>query len=664
MSPVLCLALSALLWPRTLLAALPPASVGSSTPVPEPVTQAAPATVAPLLPDGDGSWWDDPWIVSPRIGWYGYLGYQWDKNSYDADETSHRGLIGRLGGRFSSFLWQPWFGQLTGDLRLNMARDSTVLVDDERFRSQGSKNMILTGNAKVSVLQRSRIPFSAYFERNYNRVSVDGQPLAGGYLGQRLGFSQGYTHTNGANGTFGWDHGTQGGGGSTGKTSQDSLQLNMAHRVDAHELSMSGNRSVTSQKGLGQSTQQNNLSGSHRFTATESDFSVDTTANISQGSARMNPGQNDNRVMQISSVAYWRPEEEPLTVSGSVRALGLSADNTSYANSVPVHASARMNNFSMSLGMSYVLSPESIANASLTTNVTTVNGERMVIHNQMAGISYSPEGKEIAGFQYRWTASASAANQTGGLEGSASRLSLQLSHNLNRQFQLDNDSVIAVDASQALASSLQSVRSQANDIGAPQPGNHQLTHTAGISWSSSESGGNATARLSVSDSRAIGGAPQYFQMINLQLSGNIVLSGASSLNGNLTIQGVRQNASDPRLAQLGLVQEKGFKTTSNGSISYRNQRLFGVRQLMLTSSLRMNSQALLPMLGGPLDQEMAAWDTSLDYLIGRLTFRVNTLIAQTTAPRPIITANGVQQMEGQTQVNKSIMFTVTRSFGP
>jgi hypothetical protein len=114
--------------------------------------------------------------------------------------------------------------------------------------------------------------------------------------------------------------------------------------------------------------------------------------------------------------------------------------------------------------------------------------------------------------------------------------------------------------------------------------------------------------------------------------------------------------------ELGIFQqnssgEQGFVTTSGGSLTYQHQRVFGVRRLRFVSDLRLNSQALLPLLGGPQDQETAAWENRLDYSIGRTQLRLNMLIARNSVPRALTTT-----VQRATTLNRSILFSVTRTF--
>ena len=652
------------------MAALPPAAIGSSSasseaaaPVAAPVVVQNPSK-EPLPDTGERSWWDDPWLVAPRIGWYGVVGYEWGSDEFDSEKSTHQGMNGMLGGRFNSYLWQPWFGQIATDLRVNMGRDSSDFDVAGRSRSSGTKSLRLSGNGKLSLLHRSNFPFEAHFDRSYSRSSAEGQPMLGSVMMQRAGFTQNYRHASGFDASMGWDHNTNSGGG--GKSTGDHLQLAMAYRLEDQNINVNGTRITAKQALTGQSSGQTNLSANHSYSPNY-ETTVDTTANVSQSSYNFNPGTNENRVAQVGTIVFWRPEEEPLTVTGSVRVLGLDAENialdSSGATPVPVRAKSRLQTASLSLGLSYALSPTTMANASIASSMNTVNGENRMFHTQSASIAYSPEHIDLAGFQYRWNASASANNQIIDPGFNSAQLQLQLSQSLNRQFELDGGSKVALDFSQGLTSSFRTKAPETlPELDIPTM-DQAITHSAGVSWSVSEGAANAMARLGVSDSRSLAGTKYFFQMVNLQLSSNYPTGSDTSWSGNLTIQATRQNQDTFQLVRVGEQRKDGFATTSSGGITYRNQRLFGVRRLILISDLRMNGNAFLPMLGGPLDQETAAWDTRIDYLIGRVTFRANALIARMTTPRLSITPTGIVQTEGETKVNKSIMFSVSRSFG-
>ena len=158
-------------------------------------------------------------------------------------------------------------------------------------------------------------------------------------------------------------------------------------------------------------------------------------------------------------------------------------------------------------------------------------------------------------------------------------------------------------------------------------------------------------RLSVSDSRAADGDKEFFQMVNFQASSNLPTSGFSSWTGSLTIQGIRQGtgvgtASDSNSGAAAAAilpvaaRRDDFTVTSTGAVTYQHGRMFGVRNLRFVSDLRLNAQALLPILNGPRDQEMAAWDNRFDYAIGRTQVRLIALVARVKSPTLLLIGLG------------------------
>ena len=110
-------------------------------------------------------------------------------------------------------------------------------------------------------------------------------------------------------------------------------------------------------------------------------------------------------------------------------------------------------------------------------------------------------------------------------------------------------------------------------------------------------------------------------------------------------------------------QNGALVTTSSGQLGYQDNRLFGVRGLRFASDVRLNSQALLPLLSGPNDQETEAWENRLDYSIGRLRIRLAALVSRNTTQKRHVTPGGEEQTERGHRINRSILFTVARSFG-
>ena len=663
------MALSALLVPRSAFPALPPASVGSSTQIePRPASPVPAANNPSGAPEEEESWWKKLGLLSPRYALYGSVGYEWFRNTGPDFDNTSQGLTSIVGARFSSYVWEPWFGKFFGDMRLHMGQNS-FSAGDSPNGSSGSRSLLFSGNGRLSLMYRSRFPFDTYFDRTYSRTTTEFSPMAGATLTQRFGFTQSYQHENGASASLDWNRNTQSSNADFGGTRMDAMLLTMTHRLPEHTMGASIGTNNVKQEGLDSRSRQGSIAVSHNYAPEEDYYTIDSTANINTSGFRFEGANSDVRLMQISSVASYRPDEEPYTLTASVRALGLTSELSDPAVSMAA-ANRKLQTTNLSLGMTYTLSQETYAYGAVNFNASTSNGERRNSTSETVAITHSPQGTELGPFEYRWSTSAGASHSTEGDGNASSQLSLQLSHSLNRSMELEDGSRISFNGTQGLTATLQSRRRNIDEqrpeelLLATPSGNKRLTHNTGISWSTNEGTVNGMVHASYSDSRALGGPPEVFQMVNLQFSGSIQVAGDSSWSGSLGLQAIKQSLGIVRLRTSATEKEPDDVTlSSNGSVTYRHGRLFGIRRLSFSSSMRLTSNALLPMLGGASDYETAAWDTRLDYSIGRIIVRANAIISRSVTPVIRRTTDGFELSEGEAKLNKSIMFTVTRTFG-
>ncbi|MDP3841722.1 MAG: hypothetical protein Q8Q81_03895 [Oxalobacteraceae bacterium] len=645
------MALLATLCPGTALPALPPAAQAASAQRTETSPASAPGS-ADAAAESDNRQ-QTVWAL-PAARFAGRLSYDLRRDISEEKNRMQQGQTATFNASTNTFIWQPWFARVDGTLGLTLSRDSS-----DGNEAASSKSVVITGGGQLSVLTQSNFPFEAHFERNDSRVSSD-LALANGYASQRYGFTQHYHRPEGDS-MIGWDRSTQT-SADTGRDRQDSLQLNLSRSLENHRVQMTGNRSYNTHEISGEHAEQNNLSLQHSY-APDPSVSVESMANISRSDYHLQQGDNDTRLVQLSSLAFWRPVDQAMTVTGGARVFALGTDTSGLAvNSNAI--GARIRNANANFGVNYDLSRFTRINAGANVNLAENNGARSTNSNQSVGATYQPDAIERGSFRYNWSSSGIASNRTGG-QDAGRQFTLQLSHNLSRSFRLKGGSSVVMDGSQSLA-----VVSGGSMSSSDAATTKQLTHSGSLSWDLSREAGTALARLSASDSRALDGRKEFFQLINFQASSNMPTGGFSSWAGNLTIQAVRQSANtifgntDPFNPQTNTASNRGFVSTSSGSLSYQNQRMFGVRRLRFVSDLRLNSQALLPLLGSAKDQETAAWENRFDYVIGLTQLRVNALISTSSARRSgFDSATGEGKMESVKRINKSIMFSLSRSFG-
>ncbi|MES2149404.1 MAG: hypothetical protein V4508_06385 [Pseudomonadota bacterium] len=623
----------ALLW--ALLACWLPAAAQEPAP-PEPA------------PASSGHW---PW---PTIRVGGTLSYDYRRDRAEQQEHIQNALAATLNLATSTYLWEPWFARVDGALGITTTRDSGKTYENELEKPNASRSVIMTGALRLSVLAQSRYPFEAHYDRNDSRVG-NAALQSSAYASERFGFTQHYLRPEGDS-MFGWDHNTQS-SVPNGRDLQDSMQLNLTETLGPHRLQLLGNAARNVHEASGESTRQDNLSLQHSY-APAPELSVENMANFSRAGYHLLQGDSRTGLAQLSSLALWHPDEQDWTGTAGVRLFALGIDTSGRALDANANA-ARARNANANLGVNYELSPQARLTASANVNVIENGGLRSSNGTETVGASYQPASLHWDKLHYGWSASVVGANRSGGAEAGR-QLTAQLGHNIGRSQALGDAAALAVDFNQGITEVV--IRNRA---GAPDANSRQLTHGATFSLETAGERGNAMLRLSASDARNTGDKKEYFQMVNLQLVSNLTSGVFSSWSGNLTVQAVRQGvAAAAGQAALEAQFGKSFAPTSSAALSYQNQRLFGVRQLRFTSAVRLGGQSLLPVLGSGHEQETAAWDNRLDYMIGRTQLRINALVARSST----VYSGSLAPIAGSPEpralkTSRTIVFSLSRGFG-
>lgn len=658
-APVVLMACVAVLFHGTAQAALPSASVDA----PGSPAVGVPAHAPEELEDGQGVYWSLPPV---RLG--GSLSYGLRRDSSDGLNSMQSGLTTTLNASTNSFIWQPWFARL--DAALGFTKMTSSSEGDLPANNSASANVMVTGSGQLSVLSQSKFPFEAHFARDDNRVNTN-LAAPSDAASQRYGFTQSYYQAQGA-ATLGWDRTTQS-SADNGSDQQDSLQLRMSHTLENHQLQFSGTRSANRHEKTGESASQDNLSLQHNYTPDPA-LSVLSMVNVSSADLHLQQGINTTRLAQFSSNVFWREPEQPISVNGGVRAIALDAERAGSTVTFGESSGARMLNANANAGINYEYSRFTRFNAAVNVNSVQNSGLTSTNSIETVGASYQPEGFALGLAQYNWGSSANAFNRSS-TEESQRGLVLQLSHSLSQSFKLDGGSTISLSISQGLAAGTTS-GNFAPTYGAPLPSQKQLTHSGSASWDMSQQAGAALVRLSVSDSRALDGNQEFFQLINFQASSSLPTSGYSAWTGNLTLQSMRQGKN---AIELDVSADGSASTSSSGSLGYQTQRLFGVRNLRFGSDVRLNLQSqqslrafqaqqsqlsFLSQLEKRTEHETAAWVNNIDYSIGRTQLRLSAIVLRTNSMRNRVDAGtGISTPSVEERTNRSIYFTLSRRFG-
>lgn len=586
------------------------------------------------------------------------LSYLNRRDAGDMGTSYTQGLLATLVARANVPVWQPWFGKLSGEVEFGAIRNDTQDVNGVNVNSENSNKQ---GNARLAMFPLSNFPFEAHIARNDSRNSGNLSALDG-YISRNVGFSQNLQWSSG-NVMLGFDSNSQNRTTQTintqngGEYRQNNMKLGLAQTFGPEQaLSLNGTSARNTQENSDQLSRQTNLSARHNFRQ-GTELTVETMADTTRAHNLLQlPNQvladSDVRQSQLNSHTIWKPADDPLTVNGGVRLMTVTNryDVPGAGGIGPVDtSSAEMKSVNLNCGAAYDFSKAfqltGSANISLSSNDSMQNSTQSSTQNtassESLGANYRADSFDVGNFQYAWFGGGTFANHNSDA-GAIQQLHGQLSHQLNRSTQVSQGSTVSSQASQSVSSSW----------GNRDDPSQQLTHSALLAWNATQDGGSTTLlQLNASDTRSWGANPGLFQLINFQATGSLATGRYSTWSGGLTIQTSRQNygivaySSLPNSASDAGDRNK-FITTSSGSLSYRNQRLFDVERLQFTSDLRLNSQSFLPMLGAPSDNESAAWENHLEYAIGRVLLRLDARAAK----------NG-------SDVIKSYLFTLTRNFG-
>lgn len=507
------------------------------------------------------------------------------------------------------------------------------------------------------MVPRSRFPFELHYNRSDSRTASN-LTFDNALSASRIGFSQRLSRQAG-DVTLAWDRSTQTGADGT-RGRQDVAQLGLSQPFGAHIVRLSG-ISMRNSRGAAGSEWANDdtLSLVHDYQEPDAGLTINSLAHVSRSAHRVAELASQSDLLQVSSQAMWRPDDSDLAAVLGVRLLGLNAGRGGAAGA----PTAQIRNANLNGGASYDLTPEIRFDGSANLNYNATGAAGMVSTHQSAGVWYTPERIVKGNTRYGWNAAVNGSNSAGDLAGGR-QLTVQLGHNAAYTLPLAG-ATVSVDGTQSLSR---------RGTSAKGPGTaRHLNHSASVAWTLLGGNGvSASVSVTASDTRELSGSGEFFQLVNLQLTSSLIRGAYGALSGNLTVQAARQSGvllvgdgNDP-LQQLTRAGDKEVTTVSSGSLSYNNERLFGVPRLRLMSALRLNSQALLPVLGKEGDQQTAAWENQLDYRIGLTTLRFSLLVARTPLVAVSRRGRGAPQAvaQGETQrTQRGVQFSLSRSFG-
>ena len=563
----------------------------------------------------------------------GNIGYIFQRTTFGASKATQQsfGVGVNAGVGVQSFFWQPWLAQVSSNLLAGIISTST---NSSATPTYNTVSTAISGDAALDLVRYSRFPFQVRVFRRDNKYAAfySGSNVSTQLAGYSL--NQDYSSMNRrlvANASF---TSSKSGGSNINPSYSNLFNFGLTAQPTQHQsISITASTDSEKQPDQGRSSLYDTLVANHAYQPNFI-FSVASLANLlkinyslAQGS--ITPQQFDANSLQFSSVASLRPEQSPLTMTGSVRFL-----RTDSSNNGILASTLKSSNFN--LGANYLFSPlirlygsvnvaDSLGTQTVSTDaaLSAAKPYRITAATELGGFRYSGSiGGNLS------TNNRTSTNSIGqSTNQNALNLGLYLSHALDKNSEWGAGR-LSENLHQTVSGGVSSSGTAISNL-----------NTGGsLSWNRIEGKENTQLRLSANDARNLRGPQSIFQMINLQASRSEAMSRNESLQGSLTVQATH--------TQVSGTQDIPNTITPSAEMNYRHQRAFKVLHLTFDSILRIadtNIASAQP-TGSP-NQATRSWDNNFDYKIGRLSLKLNTNMAKI----------------GDT-LQTSIMFMMNRSF--
>lgn len=544
------------------------------------------------------------WIVpaatalgQPQGRVWGYLEYQGRYMDREEGEggTMNLGTV-RVNG--STYLWRPWFAQVSGGLGLTWARFRDGIDSDSE---------LTTGEGRLNLFPESHFPFEAHVERDDTRVR--GDVVGPDYTLTRYRLIQQYNPPGGGRYRLRYRHGERteerGGTGGLGAEEQDDqLGLELERGFGSHNFRFTSEIEEIERQDPSSQHDRELYLLRHTFRPGGT-FSWDNMVSFNDFTETTAALKSVSQVSQLSSVAFWRPRtERPLLFTANILANSLD-----YQREV---GDTETRSVSLNGGATYQWTPRVTVRASLAARQSRGEDGDMRSESERLFIDYTPDQIPLGDFAYRWSANGQLGNRTGqageaDTGDAVQELGMGLGHSLGREFAGVRGGSLSLRLSERVNGLADTEDAESVN----------LVHSASLGWNRLSGSVSTLARLSLNDRREYGDEESTFQLINLQVTRNHRIDQNTSWSGNVTMQASRSvtESTDPEL-------DGDWDGSSSIAVTYQRRRVMDVPRLDFTSELRVMSHNLLPVVQTeftPSDErEDRVWRNRLTYNIGLL----------------------------------------------
>lgn len=558
----------------------------------------------------------------------GTIGYTYLSNNYGTSKTAFQSIDANViyNARARSYFWQPWFAEVSAGLGVNFFTNAS----NGSSANSNAATTRLNDEAALDLLRYSRFPFKAHVFSGKNHANGSANGINSDYKNSGFDLTQQYkTLNHNFSGIAYYVHNKSGRADFGTEEINNTLNINLTGQpFKGQSFNINGAFVDFSRPLKEESNYADTVNAIHIYQP-GSTFSLASSVNLIKNGYTLNSGnitlaQNDYNSQQLSSFASWRPIQNALTVTSSVRLL-----RSELSGSI---APLRYDNSNFNLGANYawsrLLRTYGSVNVEDSNGIQTVSTNAALSAQKMFG---DTDLIKLGGFSYSRYAGASLSNstvttsipQTTGPNQTATTsvqsLGGNLGHSLGKTSNLGSGR-LSINLFQRLSEVLSTKRTPTS----------RLNSGGSLSWRHSEGRESTILSLRATDSRQLTGNQNFGQLINLQASRTVRLLKHQSLNGNLTIQTSRSGFSG---------ESTPFTTSPSANLVYTNEQLFSVRRLNFSSNLNIiGSEIVLSQTSNPLNLSTAStarisWDNNLDYRIGHLEMKLNSRIAEINAVR-------------------------------
>lgn len=595
--------------------------VGEAAPVPKP-----------LLPDEEEVAWS-----MPPMPWRAQLGLS-SSTSRTGSGSTASSFSTNLSGSASSYIWQPWFLGLGGNVSVSQT-DTSANVGKSRSDS-------FFGGLNAQILSQSRYP--ATISMGYGTTENSGQGGAGTADYQNFNWTQRYTpadHSYNVDWQYGWD--SFGLDGKRTEANRFGGTLGVSLATEAPQTLRFNTRLSDTKAAEGAAgTTAGSLGGEHSIYLEEYVMSISTNASMSRDEVRASSERSEISQLQVGTAMDWIPSDDyPLRIGAGVRYFQLDLDtgvgqgsSKSGVKTADVNFSANYpldQNWSFSVSSNVLATNFSSGSTSSRTGLYSLNGSANwrgdgISHrftNWVYGMSYG--ASFTAGYLGYEGVSAPESGATGTLTSS-------LGNSLSRNYLIDGHrNPLALTLSQTIG--------LATGAGASNPQSVQsVNHDANFRWSPDGDGRSQTSfQGSVSDGRSFGETTSNFQSITTAADRQWMLGNYQSLSGSVSIGLNRQGVGG---------SSDGWKGAGAANLAYGHVRFANVNGLVYA----LNYGAVLKPYD-TLDNGQSGTKWELEHLLSQSwSWRYGLLSWK-------VTNNNSIGPQGAS--SSSLWLTVTRDFG-